>query len=193
MTGVQTCALPISRGDGGLLRPPAWQELVGGSEVSRLLPEGGLDLGVQLLLVPTSPVPRRPMFLPLPDPGLLCDSGPRPPLSGPVSLLSSRLDSMSPRPFRPGHRVTSAAQGHQRLSPLSRGPGLLLGPRLAWPPCPQQEHPSHLRDRLSVPPPPALALFRLQNNVYHFTLHDTLPSSFLPSFPPLLLDRKSVV
>ena len=129
------------------------------------------------------------MFLPLPDPGLLCDSGPRPPLSGPVSLLSSRLDSMSPRPFRPGHRVTSAAQGHQRLSPLSRGPGLLLGPRLAWPPCPQQEHPSHLRDRLSVPPPPALALFRLQNNVYHFTLHDTLPSSFLPSFPPATASR----
>lgn len=49
---------PYPCGDGGLLRPPAWQELVGGSEVSRLLPEGGLDLGVQLLLRPHLPCPQ---------------------------------------------------------------------------------------------------------------------------------------
>ena len=151
--------------------PAAWPEVVGDRMASLTPPRGSLGLGVWRCCV-------RPAVL-RPDPGFLCGSGHRPAVSGPVSHLPSRLGSTCPRPR---HGVMGRA-GPPEADPALLGTLAPAGPTAGLASPSKQGHPSQLRDGSSVPPLPPCLLFRLQNNVYHATLHDTLPP-LLPSLQP---------
>lgn len=139
---------------------------------------GSRGRGTAVSLPPPGPDPG---FLPppCPDPGFLCGSGHRPAVSGPVSHLPSRLGSTCPRPR---HGVMGRA-GPPEADPALLGTLAPAGPAAGLASPSKQDHPSQLRDGSSVPPLPPCLLFRLQNNVYHATLHDTLPP-LLPSLQP---------
>lgn len=120
--------------------PAAWPEVVGDRMASLTPPRGSLGLGVWRCCV-------RPAVL-RPDPGFLCGSGHRPAISGPVFHLQSRLGSTHPRPR---HGVMGRAGPPEADSTL---PGTLApaGPAAGLASLSKQDHPSWLRDGLSLPP-----------------------------------------